>query len=252
MNGIDVSEHQGDFDFTPYKDGFVIIRGGYGIRNVDKWAERNIAKCDALGIPWGIFWYSYAMNGHTAKLEAERCLRFLNGRKPRLGVWFDMEDADGYKAYNGFPSNETITAMCKAFCAAMEDAGNKTGVYANLDWFKNRIGDTGYDKWIAAWGWNDGEHYPDLSGKCVFHQYRGEPLDLDVMYVPIGYFDDTPSVSPPASQLPQGGSRKCVNIAAMAQEVLDGKWGNGEERKQKLGAWFYDLVQSEVNRILGV
>ena len=55
MNGIDVSEHQGDFDFTPYKDGFVIIRGGYGIRNADKWAERNIAKCDALGIPWGIY-----------------------------------------------------------------------------------------------------------------------------------------------------------------------------------------------------
>ena len=252
MNGIDVSEHQGDFDFTPYKDGFVIIRGGYGIRNADKWAERNIAKCDALGIPWGIFWYSYALNVQTAKLEAERCLRFLNGRKPRLGVWFDMEDADGYKAYNGFPSNETITAMCKAFCAAMEDAGNKTGVYANLDWFENRIGDTGYDKWIAAWGWNDGEHYPDLTGKCVMQQYRGSPLDLDVMYVPIGYFDDTPSVSPPASQLPQGGSRKCVNIAAMAQEVLDGKWGNGEERKQKLGAWFYDLVQGEVNRMLGV
>ena len=252
MNGIDVSEHQGDFDFTPYKDGFVIIRGGYGIRNADKWAERNIAKCDALGIQWGIYWYSYALNVQTAKLEAERCLCFLNGRKPRLGVWFDMEDTDGYKQTNGFPSNETITAMCKAFCAAMEDAGNKTGVYANLDWFENRIGETGYDKWIAAWGWNDGEHYPDLSGKCVMQQYRGSPLDLDVMYVPIGYFDDTPSVSPPASQLPQGGSRKCVNIAAMAQEVLDGKWGNGEERKQKLGAWFYDLVQGEVNRILGV
>ena len=252
MNGIDVSEHQGDFDFTPYKDGFVIIRGGYGVRTIDLWAERNIAKCDALGIPWGIYWYSYALNVQTAKVEAERCLRFLNGRKPRLGVWFDMEDADGYKAKNGFPENETITAMCKAFCAAMEDAGNRTGVYANLDWFDNRIGDTGYGKWIAAWGWNDGEHYPDLSGKCVMQQYRGSPLDLDVMYVPIGYFDDTPSVSPSASQLPQGGSRKCVNIAAMAQEVLDGKWGNGEERKQKLGAWFYDLVQGEVNRILGV
>lgn len=43
-----------------------------------------------------------------------------------------------------------------------------------------------------------------------------------------------------------------VSIPAMAQEVLDGKWGNGEERKQKLGTWFYDLVQGEVNRILGV
>lgn len=260
MNGIDVSEHQGDFDFTPYKDGFVIIRGGYGIRNADKWAERNISKCDALGIPWGIYWYSYALNVQTAKLEAERCLRFLNGRKPRLGVWFDMEDADGYKQTNGFPSNETITAMCKTFCAAMEEAGNRTGVYANLDWFENRIGDTGYDKWIAAWGWNDGEHYPDLSGKCVMQQYRGNPLDLDILYVPLSYFasDADPQPSPSASgcHLSQGerqeGDGKCVSVSAMAQEVLDGKWGNGEERKQKLGAWFYDLVQGEVNRILGV
>lgn len=241
MNGIDVSEHQGDFDFTPYKDGFVIIRGGYGIRNADKWAERNIAKCDALGIPWGIYWYSYALNVQTAKLEAERCLRFLNGRKPRLGVWFDMEDTDGYKQTNGFPSNETITAMCKVFCAAMEEAGNKTGVYANLEWFENRIGDTGYDKWIAAWGWNDGEHYPDLSGQCVMHQYRGDPLDLDLMHVPLSYFDGEP-----LPKIPD----KTVNITAMARDVIDAKWGNGEERKQKLGAWFYNQVQAEVNRLL--
>ena len=250
MNGIDVSEHQGDLDFTPYKDGFVIIRGGYGIRNADKWAERNIAKCDALGIPWGIYWYSYALNVQTAKMEAERCLRFLNGRKPRLGVWFDMEDADGYKAYNGFPSNETITAMCMAFCAAMEEAGNKTGVYASLSWFDTHIGETGYDRWIAAWGANDGVHYPDLSGQCVMQQYRGSPLDLDILYVPLSYFDD--GAAGGAEPRPYEKDGECVSVSAMAQEVLDGKWGNGEERKQKLGAWFYDLVQGEVNRILGV
>ena len=28
MNGIDISQWQGDMDLTPYKDGFVIIRGG--------------------------------------------------------------------------------------------------------------------------------------------------------------------------------------------------------------------------------
>lgn len=246
MHGIDVSEHQGDFDFTPYKNGFVIIRGGYGIRNADKWAERNIAKCDALGIPWGIYWYSYALNVQTAKLEADRCLRFLNGRKPRLGVWFDMEDADGYKVKNGFPTDETITAMCKTFCAAMKEAGNKTGVYANLDWFENRIGDTGYDRWIAAWGVNDGVNYPDLSGQCVMQQYRGSPLDLDVMYVPLSYFD---GMERPAPAQPED---IIVNATKMAREVLDAKWGNGEERKKKLGTWFYDLVQGEVNRMLGV
>lgn len=253
MNGIDISQWQGDMDLTPYKDGFVIIRGGFWT-NVDPWAERNIRKCEKLGIPWGIYWYSYALNGEQAKQEAEACLRFLGGRKPRLGVWFDMEDADGYKQRNGFPSNETINAMCKAFCAAMAEAGNRTGVYANLDWFDNKIGETGFDKWIAAWGVNDGVNYPDLSGECVMQQYRGNPLDLDILYVPLSYFGEEPEreEQSPSPTGPEGEDGMTVSIPAMAQEVLDGKWGNGEERKQKLGAWFYDLVQGEVNRILGV
>lgn len=163
MNGIDISQWQGDMDLTPYKDGFVIIRGGFWT-SADPWAERNIAKCEKLGIPWGLYWYSYALSEAQARQEAEACLEFLAGRKPRLGVWFDMEDADAYKAKNGFPLDETITAMCKAFCAAMEEAGNKTGVYASLSWFDTHIGETGYDRWIAAWGVNDGVHYPDLSG----------------------------------------------------------------------------------------
>ena len=165
MNGIDISQWQGDMDLTPYKDGFVIIRGGFWT-SADPWAERNIAKCGKLGIPWGLYWYSYALNEAQARQEAEACLKFLAGRKPRLGVWFDMEDADGYKAKNGFPSDETITAMCKAFCAAMEEAGNKTGVYASLSWFDTHIGETGYDKWIAAWGANDGVHFPTFPGNA--------------------------------------------------------------------------------------
>lgn len=245
MKGIDISQWQGDISLAPYQNGFVIVRGGFWT-SVDPWAERNIAKCDALGIPWGLYWYSYALDEAQARQEAEACLRFLGGRKPRLGVWFDMEDADNYKEKNGFPADETITAMCKTFCAAMAEAGNKTGVYASLSWFEEHIGETGYDKWIAAWGANDGVNYPDLRGQCVIHQYRGEPLDLDVMYVPLSYFDGTES---PAPAQPED---IIVNATAMAREVLDGKWGNGEERKQKLGTWFYDLVQGEVNRMLGV
>lgn len=245
MNGIDVSEHQGDFNFAPYKDGFVIIRGGRDT-TVDKWAERNIEKCNALSIPWGLYWYSYALNEAQAAQEADACLRFLNGRKPRLGVWFDMEDADGYKQKHGFPSDETITAMCKAFCAKMHSAGHKTGVYASLSWFESHIGETGFDKWIAAWGWNDAVHYPDLSGQCVLHQYRGDPLDLDIMHVPISYFDG--DAQPEATQQPD----KTVNITAMARDVIDAKWGNGKERSRRLGEWFYEQVQAEVNRILGV
>ena len=81
-------------------------------------------------------------------------------------------------------------------------------------------------------------------------QYRGNPLDLDSLYVPLSYFDD--GAAGGAEPSPDEKEGMTVSIPAMAQEVLDGKWGNGEERKQKLGAWFYDLVQGEVNRILGV
>lgn len=245
MNGIDVSQWQGDFDFTPYKNGFVIIRGGYA-QTVDPWAERNIAKCNALGIPWGVYWYSYALSTEQGKREAERCLAFLNGRLPRLGVWIDMEDADHFKAQSGFPSNKTITDICRVFCETVQDAGNHTGIYASESWFGTKIQETGFDKWIASWGWNDGVHYPDLSGQCVMQQYRGSPLDLDVLYVPLNYFDGAEG---PAQAQPED---VMVNATEMARQVIAGQWGNGDERRRRLteAGHDYDAVQARVNELL--
>jgi LysM repeat protein len=41
-------------------------------------------------------------------------------------------------------------------------------------------------------------------------------------------------------------------VAELAQEVLDAKWGNGEDRKKRLteAGYNYEEVQAEVNRIL--
>ena len=42
------------------------------------------------------------------------------------------------------------------------------------------------------------------------------------------------------------------SIEEVAREVIDGKWGNGAARKQKLetAGYNYDAVQAEVNRIM--
>lgn len=40
-------------------------------------------------------------------------------------------------------------------------------------------------------------------------------------------------------------------ITAKAREVINGKWGNGQARKDALAEWFVKSVQDEVNRILG-
>ena len=70
---IDVSEWQGDIDWAKAKaDGVegVIIRLGYGEgNNADKKAQRNISECKRLGIPFGIYWYSYADTPSIAKGE---------------------------------------------------------------------------------------------------------------------------------------------------------------------------------------
>lgn len=54
----------------------------------------------------------------------------------------------------------------------------------------------------------------------------------------------------PAPQRPQTGAKK--SNTAVAQEVLQGKWGNGNERKRKLeqAGYNYNAVQAEVNRLL--
>ena len=39
-------------------------------------------------------------------------------------------------------------------------------------------------------------------------------------------------------------------ITAKAREVINGKWGNGQARKDALAAWFVKAVQDEVNRLL--
>lgn len=52
-----------------------------------------------------------------------------------------------------------------------------------------------------------------------------------------------------------GGQHKAPNktVQQLAQEVIDGKWGNGKERKNRLNKAGHNAsaVQSEVNRILG-
>ncbi|MEG2410747.1 MAG: GH25 family lysozyme, partial [Erysipelotrichaceae bacterium] len=60
---IDVSEWQKVIDWDKVKAAGVdgaIIRIGFGFGNMDKQFKRNIEECNRLGIPYGIYLYSYA------------------------------------------------------------------------------------------------------------------------------------------------------------------------------------------------
>lgn len=189
MEGIDISKHNGNIDLTPYKNGFVIIRAGYGKKTVDKKFARNADLCEKLGIPYGVYWYSYATSVKDARTEAAKCLQTIRGRKISVGVWFDMEDADGYKSRRGALEANLISEMCRAFCSDVEAAGYYCGIYASSFWFKTYIkGCDRYDKWVANWGKNDGKLNTNTSAMGTLQQYTSKPLDKNVMYAPLSRY----------------------------------------------------------------
>lgn len=255
-HGIDISAWQGDINLTPYKDQFVIIRGGYDI-TVDTKAVRNMNECERLGIPYGVYWYSYALNVEQAKAEAKKCLNLIKGRDIKVGVWFDMEDADEYKSKHGFSFTRTnVSNICNAFCQEIEEAGYYAGIYASKSWFDSYISCPKYDKWVACWGSNDGKINCNTSDYGTLLQYTSKPIDKDIMYVDISTYStgkktDKPAASKPNKDTTTGStpaSAPSGTTLELAVNVMKGKYGTGEAREKALGSR-YKEVQDFINHI---
>lgn len=186
--GVDVSEHNTDINVSKYD--FVIIRACYG-DNSDKKFESFVKACENANIPYGVYCYDYALNDEQAKAEANYILDLIKDKNVQLGVWFDMEDADGYKKKNGVLTKERCTKSCKIFCDILKEKGYYTGVYTSSYWIGTYV-DTDYPLWIANWGTNDGNIQSDQSSVGVIHQYTSNPLDKNVIYHDIEFYKSNP------------------------------------------------------------
>lgn len=161
---IDVSGWQGDVDWAKAKaDGVegVIIRLGYGEgNNADKKAQRNISECKRLGIPFGVYWYSYADTPSIAKEEGTDVVAKLKqfGVNPSdlaYPVYYDLEKWtwEGHKpptdpnVYNNIVNN---------WYSALQSAGYKNlGVYSYTSYLQGPLKHADiYAKttWVAQYG----------------------------------------------------------------------------------------------------
>ena len=126
LKGINVSYAQGVIDWEKVKASglvdFAILRAGYGreTSQVDTQFERNYAACKRLGIPVGVYWYSYATTATEAEQEAKVCLQTIRGKQFEYPVAFDIEEA------RSLPQAD---ALCTAFCTALENAGYYVAIY---------------------------------------------------------------------------------------------------------------------------
>lgn len=158
LKGIDVSEWQGAIDWEKAKKeiDFAIIRLGFGKTKMDGQAKRNIAELNRLGIPYGVYWFSYAYTEEMARNEARTAIAHLKEQGANLSypVYFDWEyDSRDYAKKQGIKvSNDLLRKMAAAFCKEIKAAGYYPGVYANPDYIKNYYGTEifeTYDLWLA-------------------------------------------------------------------------------------------------------
>lgn len=152
--GIDVSSYQGKIDWSkvkPYID-FAIIRCGWGndVRSQDDiYYERNASMCHELGIPFGVYLFSYATNLDEARSEVEHTLRLIRDKRLEYPVFLDVET----KRQMALPK-ERLTEIVKYYCEEMEKNGYYVGIYSSLNRFKNNLDSKeldAFDKWVAEW-----------------------------------------------------------------------------------------------------
>ena len=250
IKGIDVSEFQGNINWNKVKaDGieFAILKLGniydYDANYKDSKFDTNYKNARANGIKIGAYIYNYCNTIDTLKKGLEWAIKKLEGKELDLPFYLDMEDKD----IQG-ETKETLTNQCNEFAKYVESKGYQAGVYANVNWLKNELNPSNFDKDISVWV---AQYYKECQyeGKYDIWQYASNGkvsgisgnCDMNYLYntdiiIESGSTDDSDKKS----------------IDELAQEVIDGKWGDGEDRKNRLekAGYNYDAVQDRVNEIL--
>ena len=189
--GIDISQFQGDIDFEKVKEAgveFVYIRVGRGggIGNtpvLDKKFKQNIKGFNKVGIPVGIYFFSYAVNKKEVKKDAKWVVKQLKKYKVDLEVAYDFEDWKDYKEYN--LSFYNLTENANTFNNYMKEHGYNGMLYSSKYYLENIWFKQKYPVWLA--------HYTEQTDYTVEYKVWqicedgkiegiNSKVDIDIMY----------------------------------------------------------------------
>ena len=257
--GVDISSNNGKISIEKIKDAgydFVMIRAGFGediAEQDDTYWEEN----EAAGVPWGVYFYSYACSVASARSELAHILRLLRGKKPLLPVALDMEDADGYHARHGGWNRANITSVCKIFLEGIAKAGYYPMIYAGFEEKDNLISPevwNSHDIWFPHWARECGYKGDNLS----MWQYGGETNLIESNSIPgIGVIDknlcykDYPTIIKDGGFNGWGGEPTVGHglTAAQAMSGARGLVGKDEDLDEcDIMAW-YGGFDTDINKV---
>lgn len=258
LKGIDISRWQSGINLAAVDVNFVIMKATEGVGYTDSSCNSFYQTAKSLGRKLGVYHFARPDLGNSAEAEADYFLQETKGYQKEAILILDWESG-----------NLGNISWAKAW---LDRVYNKTGVRPVIymsasvmrayDW--SVVVNANYGLWVANYGVNNG-----LANDDVFNSYplkywsfyalwqytsvgrlNGYSGNLDLNYFSGNsmawdrYATGNSDVLPDVPDLPK-------SIDELANEVIAGLYGNGQERKDALGDR-YNEVQALVNEKLGI
>ncbi len=254
LKGIDISSYQNNINSFGNDVDFVICKATEGVGYVDKYCDALYQRAKRDGKLLGVYHFARPDLGNTAEAEAKWFVDNIKGYLNEAILILDWESGD--------LSN---TSYAKRFLDKVyELSGIKPLLYASSSVINSYnftdIVNADYGLWVAQYGTNNGtaQSIPVVRNWKFYAlwQYtskgriQGYNADVDMNY----FYGDKETWLKYANASSNVESVNPVkkSIDEVAKDVINGYYGNGQERKDKLSADGYNPidVQNKVNEIL--
>lgn len=258
LKGIDISKYQSNIDLSKINTDFVIVKATEGVGYTDKYCDKLYQQAKKLGKKLGVYHFARPDLGNTAIAEADYFIKETLGYHKEAILVLDWERGN----------LKNVTWAKQWLDRVYEKTGVKPLIYMSAsvmrsaDW--SSVVKADYGLWVANYGANNGSANESAFNKYplkywTFYAlwqytsvgrlsgYNGN-LDLNYFSGDKAAWDKYAGGSPSTSTSTTKPVEKSVD--ELAREVIAGKYGNGDARKQALGSR-YNEVQARVNKILG-
>ena len=178
---MDVSRHQGVIDWDAVKangkvDGVMLktvsTNGRLSKRKdglyIDPTFERNYAECKRVGLPVGVYYYTYATDKQMADAELDLLKTALTGKTFELPISVDVEDNKIKKL-----STQELTDLAAYALGTVERWGFYALLYVGLYFAQTELYMGGaalrpYDVWLAKYPKDQRKTKPEDKPKTAF------------------------------------------------------------------------------------
>lgn len=222
--GPNVSPAQGTIDWSQVVGNvdFVLIRAGFDDSSYpnsayfdSQWVN-NYTGAVQYNIPYGVWWFCYALNTTQARESGEAVGQYLldHSLTPTYPIYYDIEGASITAWQNAgiTVTSSFVLSIINAWCSGVESKGFLPGVYFNASMYSTYnyanlfTAHPTWSKWLAQWGstrptWIDWDFWQYSSGDHDQNIIPGINGSVDMNYLKDGYNPPTPP-TPTLKKLP--------------------------------------------------